>query len=83
MLGAALESTLDMLNNVVGIALVRLAARGPDDDHPYGHAKFETLGALGIAGFLSISCFELLREGVRHLLGGERPHAAVDRPRSA
>lgn len=74
-LGAALESTLDMLNNVVGIALVRLAARAPDDDHPYGHAKFETLGALGIAGFLSISCFELLREGVRHLLGGDHPQS--------
>ena len=74
-LGAALESTLDTLNNVVGIVLVRLAARAPDDDHPYGHAKFETLGALGIAGFLSISCFELLREGVHRLLGGGRPHA--------
>lgn len=72
-LGAALESTLDLLNNVVGIILVRLAARGPDDDHPYGHAKFETLGALGIVGFLSISCFELLREGIRHLIGGGRP----------
>ncbi|HUO52403.1 MAG TPA: cation diffusion facilitator family transporter [Gemmatimonadaceae bacterium] len=72
-LGAALESTLDMLNNVVGIALVAVAARAPDEDHPYGHAKFETLGALAIVGFLSISCFELLREGVRHLLVGDRP----------
>ena len=33
-LGAALESLLDLLNNVVGIALVGLAARGPDEDHP-------------------------------------------------
>ena len=72
-LGAALESSLDLLNNVVGIALVGLAARGPDEDHPYGHAKFETLGALGIVGFLSISCFELLREGVRHLISGNQP----------
>jgi cation diffusion facilitator family transporter len=72
-LGAALESSLDLLNNIVGIALVRLAARGPDEDHPYGHAKFETLGALGIAGFLSISCFELLREGINHIIGNERP----------
>ena len=72
-LGAALESVLDLLNNVVGIILVGLAARGPDEDHPYGHAKFETLGALGIVGFLSISCFELLREGVRHLMGGDQP----------
>ncbi|MBX6332239.1 MAG: cation transporter [Gemmatimonadaceae bacterium] len=72
-LGAALESGLDMLNNVVGIALVGVAARGPDEEHPYGHEKFETLGALAIAGFLSISCFELLRQGVNDIIGGETP----------
>ncbi|HEV8216285.1 MAG TPA: cation diffusion facilitator family transporter, partial [Gemmatimonadaceae bacterium] len=66
-LGAALESSLDMFNNVIGVMLVRVAGRGPDEDHPYGHDKFETLGALGIVGFLSISCFELLREGVSSL----------------
>src|SRR5690242_2510410 len=69
-LGAALESGLDTLNNVIGISLVGIAARAPDEDHPYGHDKFETLGALGIVGFLSISCFELLREGVTALIGG-------------
>ena len=75
-LGAALESGLDMLNNVMGILLINLAARAPDEDHPYGHDKFETLGAIGIVGFLSISCFELLREGIRTLLGGRAPHHA-------
>jgi cation diffusion facilitator family transporter len=69
-LGAALESALDSLNNVIGMLLVSIAARAPDEDHPYGHDKFETLGALGIVGFLSISCFELLREGVSALIGG-------------
>lgn len=72
-LGAALESTLDTLNNVVGILLVQLAAVGPDENHPYGHEKFETLGALAIVGFLSISCFELLREGVSRALAGTTP----------
>jgi cation diffusion facilitator family transporter len=66
-LGAALESGLDMLNNVIGVMLVDVAARAPDEDHPYGHDKFETLGAIGIVGFLSISCFELLREGITTL----------------
>ena len=61
-LGAALESSLDLLNNIVGMILVTVAARAPDETHPYGHAKFETLGALAIVTFLSISCFELLRE---------------------
>ena len=69
-LGAALESGLDALNNVIGMLLVSIAARAPDEDHPYGHDKFETLGALGIVGFLSISCFELMREGVTVLAGG-------------
>ena len=73
-LGAALESGLDMFNNVIGISLVSLAARAPDEDHPYGHDKFETLGALGIVGFLSISCFELLREGVEALVARRAPH---------
>ena len=72
-LGAALESGLDMLNNVMGILLVTLAAQAPDDDHPYGHDKFETLGAIGIVGFLSITCFELLREGVQKLVRAEMP----------
>jgi cation diffusion facilitator family transporter len=69
-LGAALESALDTLNNLIGMLLVSIAARAPDEDHPYGHDKFETLGALGIVGFLSISCFELMREGVSALFGG-------------
>lgn len=77
-LGAALESALDTLNNVIGMLLVTVAARAPDEDHPYGHDKFETLGALGIVGFLSISCFELLREGVMALIsGGPQTHTAA------
>ncbi len=77
-LGAALESGLDMLNNVMGILLVSLAAQAPDDDHPYGHDKFETLGAIGIVGFLSISCFELLQEGFRKLTNpGSVKHAST------
>jgi cation diffusion facilitator family transporter len=74
-LGASLESALDALNNLVGMAVVSVAAREPDEDHPYGHDKFETLGALAIVGFLSISCFELLRAGVSQLLHREATHA--------
>jgi cation diffusion facilitator family transporter len=66
-LGAALESFLDAMNNVLAIVVVALAARGPDEDHPYGHDKFETMGALAIVGFLSISCFELVRGAVARL----------------
>ena len=72
-LGAALESALDMLSNGVAILAVSVAARAPDDDHPYGHEKFETLGTLGIVAFLAITCFELMRQSIGELTG---PHAA-------
>ena len=72
-LGAALESTLDLLNNIIALALVGVAGSAPDEEHPYGHDKFETLGALAIVGFLSISCFELLREGFSALITHRPP----------
>lgn len=73
--GATLESGLDALNNVMAMLVVALAARGPDEDHPYGHDKFETMGAVAIVGFLSISCFELLRGAVVRLLESAPPTA--------
>jgi cation diffusion facilitator family transporter len=72
--GAGLESGLDLLNNFIALTLVGIAHRAPDEDHPYGHEKFETLGTLAVVGFLSISCFELLREGVIALVSGTPVH---------
>lgn len=68
--GDVLHSSVDAVNNVFALVITRLAARGPDDDHPYGHAKFETLGALGIVVFLSVTIFELLRGAVVRLARG-------------
>jgi cation diffusion facilitator family transporter len=72
-LGAALESGLDMFNNIMGVMIVAVAGQAPDENHPYGHDKFETLGALAIVGFLSITCFELLRSGVSALMSNRAP----------
>jgi cation diffusion facilitator family transporter len=69
-LGSAVDSCVDALNNVLALIVVRVAAKEPDEDHPYGHGKFETLGALAIVGFLSITCFELIRGAVNHLVSG-------------
>lgn len=74
-LGATFESFLDAANNVIAMVVVSVAARGPDDDHPYGHDKFETVGALGIVVFLSISCYELLRGAASRWMGAAAPAA--------
>ena len=69
-LGDAVHSSVDAMNNVLGLVVVGIAARAPDEDHPYGHQKFETLGALAIVGFLSVSAFELSKGALQRLLAG-------------
>jgi len=68
--GDAIHSSVDAINNVFGLAVVRFASKGPDAEHPYGHAKFESLGALLIVVFLSLSVFELLRGAWARLVEG-------------
>ncbi len=77
-MGDALHSSVDAVNNILGLIVIRVAARAPDEDHPYGHRKFETLGALAIVVFLSITCFELLRSAIGRLLDGGHPVAITD-----
>ncbi len=72
-LGDAVHSSVDSLNNVLFIVLTRVAGREADEDHPYGHAKFEVLGALGILVFLSVGAFELLRGAGHRLTTGANP----------
>lgn len=69
-LGDAVHSSVDATNNVLALAVIWIAARAPDEDHPYGHEKFETLGALAIVVFLSITCFELAKGAVTRLVRG-------------
>ncbi len=73
LLADALHSVTDSANNVLGLATNRLADPQPDRDHPYGHHKFEAVGALGIAAFLGIACFEILKSGVERMVSGGSP----------
>ena len=63
----AVHSSLDATNNVFALWIARLAGQAPDEDHPYGHQKFETLGALVLVGFLSTTVFELVQRSVTQM----------------
>jgi cation diffusion facilitator family transporter len=72
-LGDAVHSSVDAVNNVLGLAVMSVAGDAPDERHPYGHTKFETLGALAIVVFLSVGCFELVKGAVARLALGAEP----------
>ncbi|MEL6605489.1 MAG: cation diffusion facilitator family transporter [Cyanobacteria bacterium J06614_10] len=69
----ALHSITDSANNVLGLVANQLASPAPDRDHPYGHQKFEAVGALGVAAFLGIACFEILKGAVERIIVGGEP----------
>jgi len=69
-LADAAHSSVDAFNNLMGLMLARVAAQAPDEEHPYGHAKFETLGALAIVAFLSITVYELVGAAIGRLIAG-------------
>lgn len=70
LLADALHSVTDSANNVLGLVTSQLSSPEPDRDHPYGHQKFEAIGALGIVVFLGIACFEILSGAVQRIWSG-------------
>ena len=72
------HSLTDTASNVVAIIGVRAASAPPDDDHPYGHRKFETMASIGILLFLLLVLREVLATAwERFRTGGEPDINAV------
>jgi len=73
LLADALHSVTDSANNVLGLVANKFSSPLPDREHPYGHHKFEAVGALGIAAFLGIACFEILQGAIEKIIRGGSP----------
>lgn len=80
LLADALHSVTDSANNVLGLITSRFSSPQPDREHPYGHQKFEAVGALGIAAFLGIACFEILQGAVERIINGGGKTVTISAP---
>ena len=67
------HSLTDAAANIVGLIGVRAAGRPPDEDHPYGHRKYETVAAAAVTAFLLLVVIEVLRNAINHLTGRAAP----------
>lgn len=65
----AFHSISDSLANVAGLVGMRMAMKPPDEEHPYGHRKFELVVALGIAMTLFWAAFHVVVEAAGRLGG--------------
>jgi cation diffusion facilitator family transporter len=67
------HSLTDTASNVVALIGVSIARRPPDEDHPYGHRKYETFASLGILVFLILVLVQVLGAAYDRLISGGTP----------
>ncbi len=74
-LSASLSITADAVNNladasssIMTMVGFHLSKKPADDEHPYGHARFEYLSGLGVAALILVIGFQLAKDSVDKIL---------------
>ena len=67
----AMNNLSDAASSVVTFVGFRLAERPADEDHPYGHARYEYLSGLAVAGMILVIGFELAKTSLEKILNPE------------
>jgi len=61
----------DSVSSIIVIVAVKLSSKKPDNEHPFGHGRWEQIAALFIAFFLGVIAFDFLRDSVLRFRGHE------------
>jgi cation diffusion facilitator family transporter len=73
-----IESLLDIFSSLLVWAGLRVAARPPDADHPFGHGRAEPLAALSVAVFVFLTAGLVAWHAVHEIITPHRgPHWAT------
>ncbi len=71
------HSLMDGASNVIGLVGNRIASKPADENHPYGHGRFETVAALGIGILLFITAWEIVTSALERFASGETPQVDI------
>ncbi|MCG7912675.1 MAG: cation diffusion facilitator family transporter [Candidatus Thiodiazotropha weberae] len=66
-----IHSLSDLLTDALVIFAARHANEAPDEEHPYGHGRFETVGTLVLGGFLLTVGAGIIWDAVERLFSPE------------
>jgi cation diffusion facilitator family transporter len=70
LLSEAIHSASDVFSSSIAFLSVRAAAAPPDDEHPFGHGKIESLAGFGEAILLFLIVIYILFEAISKLIIG-------------
>ncbi len=64
----AMNNFSDATSSVVTLIGFKLAEKPADEDHPYGHARYEYLSGLAVAAMIVVIGFELAQSSIQKIL---------------
>lgn len=70
LLSEAIHSSTDVVSSLMAFIGVRAAAVPPDEEHPYGHGKIESLAGFGESILLFLVVVYIVVESVQRLMTG-------------
>lgn len=78
MVADGFHSLSDSSGNIVGLVGIYLASKPQDEEHPYGHKKFETFSSIFISVMLFVVSYTILREAYGRFLNPVVPKITLD-----
>ncbi len=63
------HSLFDGVSNIVGLIGIYIASHPPDEKHPYGHRKYETVFTIFVGLLMLFTCFEVFKKVYESLTG--------------
>ncbi len=67
LLADGINSTSDVVYNIMVSIFVRAAYKPADDEHPYGHTQFESVGALVVGAFVITTAITIFWDSLNSL----------------
>lgn len=72
LLSDGVDSASDVFSTLVAMTGVKLAGRASDEDHPFGHERFECIASLILALMLAVSGAGIGLSGVRKIFSADQ-----------
>ncbi|WP_457665420.1 cation diffusion facilitator family transporter [Thiolapillus sp.] len=73
-----IHSLSDLMTDILVLVASHHASHGPDENHPYGHGRFETAATLALGAFLVLVAGGIMWDSVERLMrGGEAQSPAA------
>ncbi|MCD7882972.1 MAG: cation diffusion facilitator family transporter [Lachnospiraceae bacterium] len=77
MVSDAVHSLSDVITTVIALIGVKIAKRGADAGHPYGHERFECVSSIILSGLLLATGLGIGMTGMKTILSGDYADLAI------